>query len=164
MRFYLLFIFISVNRGRLGVPGRDLNHRIRYTQSGDFRLLTYIPSWWKSQPGLVRVGGARPPPLSACYHHVQSCSVRSCWEGRCTPSVLSVLSVLCDLNPEPVQWVSTLLSELRCTLMSYSLHSVLSNSVPIEPLCNLMSYSLRRTELLCTQKSYSVPYWATPAS
>ncbi len=35
-----------------------------YTQSGDCRFLAYIPSWWKNQPWLVRVGGARPPPFN----------------------------------------------------------------------------------------------------
>ncbi len=35
-----------------------------YTQNGDCRFLAYIPSWWKNQPWLVGVGGARPPPLS----------------------------------------------------------------------------------------------------
>jgi hypothetical protein len=158
MRFYLLFIFISVTEATMGCRAE-----IWTTEYGTHRVA--ISAFWRTShhDGKVNPGWwgwevhAHPPPLSACYHHVQSCSVRSCWEGRCTPSVLSSVFVLCDLNPEPVQWVSILLSELRCTLMSYSLHSVLSNSVPIEPLCNLMSYSLRRTELLYTQKSYSVP-------
>ncbi len=35
-----------------------------YTQSGNYRFLAYIPSWWKNQPRLVRVGSARPPPFT----------------------------------------------------------------------------------------------------
>ncbi len=35
------------------------NHRVHEWQYGHF--LAYIPSWWKNQPSLVRVGGARPP-------------------------------------------------------------------------------------------------------
>ncbi len=57
---------------------------MEYTQSGDCRFLAYIPSWWKKQPWLVRVGGARPP-LSAYYNHVQSWSVPPA-ERRYTPS------------------------------------------------------------------------------
>ncbi len=34
-----------------------------YTQNGDCRFLACIPSRWKNQPWLVRVGGARPPPF-----------------------------------------------------------------------------------------------------
>jgi hypothetical protein len=33
-----------------------------YTQSGYGRYLAYIPSWWKNQHWLVRVGGERPHP------------------------------------------------------------------------------------------------------
>ncbi len=39
-------------------------HRVPYTQSGNGRFLAYIPSRWKNQPWLVRVGGARPPPFT----------------------------------------------------------------------------------------------------
>ncbi len=39
-------------------------HRVQYTQSGNGRFLAYIPSWWKNQPWLVRVRGARPPPFT----------------------------------------------------------------------------------------------------
>ncbi len=35
-----------------------------YTQSGNGRFLSYIPSWWKNLPRLGRVGGARPPPFT----------------------------------------------------------------------------------------------------
>jgi hypothetical protein len=35
-----------------------------YTQSGNGRFLAYIPSLWKNQPWLVRVGSARPPPFT----------------------------------------------------------------------------------------------------
>jgi hypothetical protein len=35
-----------------------------YTQSGNGNFLAYIPSLWKNHPSLVRVGGARPKPLS----------------------------------------------------------------------------------------------------
>ncbi len=35
-----------------------------YTQSGNGRFLTYIPSWWKNLPRLVRAGDARPPPFT----------------------------------------------------------------------------------------------------
>ncbi len=43
--------------------------------------------WW----------GCTPTPFHSIYHHVQSCSVRSSWEGRYTPSISSLpLYVLCD--------------------------------------------------------------------
>jgi hypothetical protein len=60
-----------------------------------------------------------PHPLSTYYHYVQSCSVSSCWEGGCTPSISS-LPYLYSVIWTPS--LSTLLSELRCTLMSYPLH------------------------------------------
>jgi hypothetical protein len=42
-------------------------------QSSDCRFLANNPSWWKNHPWLVR----------------KSCNVRSCWEGRYTPSISS---------------------------------------------------------------------------
>jgi hypothetical protein len=67
-----------------------------YTQSGKGRFLASILSCRKTQPWLVRVGGARPPLSLYCiYHHVQCCSVR--WEGRYVHSsyFISTLYVLC---------------------------------------------------------------------
>ncbi len=61
-----------------------------YTQSGDGRFLAYIPSWWKNQLRLARVGGARAPPFTTyIYHHIQSCCVRFSWEVRYTPPISS---------------------------------------------------------------------------
>jgi hypothetical protein len=57
----------------------------RYTPSGNVRFLSYIPSWWKNQPWLERVGGGcTPTPFHSIYHYVRSCSVRSA-ECRHTP-------------------------------------------------------------------------------
>ncbi len=53
------------------------------TQSGID--LMYIPSWWKNQPRLVRVGGAHPPPSHYIYHLLQSCGISSSCEGIYTP-------------------------------------------------------------------------------
>ncbi len=51
----------------------------------------------ENQPWLVIVGGAHAPtPCHSIYYHVQSCSVRSSWEGRYIPSISSLLLyVLC---------------------------------------------------------------------
>ncbi len=38
-------------------------HRV-HTQSGNGHFQAYIPSWWKNQPSLVSVGGARPSPFT----------------------------------------------------------------------------------------------------
>ncbi len=46
-----------------------------YTSHHDGKI---SPGWWG--------GGVHAHPLSAYYHHVQSCSVRSSWEGRYTTS------------------------------------------------------------------------------
>ncbi len=75
-----------------------------YTQRNDFLFLTYIPLWWKNQPWLAGVGGARPPPLSLLPWRIQSCSVRSCWQGRFIHSLyfISILYVLCGCN-----WLSS---------------------------------------------------------
>ncbi len=35
-------------------------------------------------------GGCTPTPFHSLYHHVQSCSVRSSWEGRHTPPISSL--------------------------------------------------------------------------
>jgi hypothetical protein len=35
-----------------------------YPKSGNGHFLAYIPSCWKNQPSLVRVGGASPPPFT----------------------------------------------------------------------------------------------------
>jgi hypothetical protein len=41
-------------------------------------------------------GGNTPTPLHYIYHHVQSCGVRSSWEGRYTPCFSTLpLYVLC---------------------------------------------------------------------
>jgi hypothetical protein len=60
------------------------------SQSSDCRFPAYIPSLWKNQPWLVRVG-VHAHPLSAYYHHVQSCSVRSLY-------FFATLCVLCGLH------------------------------------------------------------------
>ncbi len=65
-------------KGRGGGCKMDITE---YTQGGNCRLLTYIPSWWKNQPWLVRVG-VHTHPVHCSYHHVQSCIVRSNLEGR----------------------------------------------------------------------------------
>ncbi len=45
------------------------------------------PGWWR--------WGVHAHPLSAYYHHVQSCSARSCWEGRYTlPYMYSLVEIL----------------------------------------------------------------------
>jgi hypothetical protein len=54
----------------------------------------------KISPALVRVGGWRmplPTPSHYIYHHVQSCSVCSSWEGRNTHISTLPLYVLCGL-------------------------------------------------------------------
>jgi hypothetical protein len=51
LRYLSLFTFVVVST-------------TEYTQSGNRRFLAYIPSWWKNQPWLVRIGGARPPPFT----------------------------------------------------------------------------------------------------
>ncbi len=71
-----------------------------YTPIGDCRFLAYIPSEWKNQPWLVRVGGARPPPFSLLPPSTKlQCSVRSSLEGTYTLRISSLpLYVLCDLH------------------------------------------------------------------
>ncbi len=53
------------------------------------------PAWW--------VWGVHPRPLSRIYHHVQSCSVRSSWEGRrYTPPISTLLLYeLCGESKQP---------------------------------------------------------------
>jgi hypothetical protein len=75
----------------------DLLHRV-HTEWQWPIFLAYIPSWWKNQPKLVRVGGCTLTPFHSIFHHVQSCSVRSSWEGRSTLCISSLsLYVLCGL-------------------------------------------------------------------
>jgi hypothetical protein len=73
-----------------------------YTQSGnDYFKSWYIPSWWKNQPSLLRVGGGgrTPTPIHAVYHHVQSYRVYSSCEGRYTPLISNLpLYVLCGAD------------------------------------------------------------------
>jgi hypothetical protein len=73
-----------------------------YTQSGNGRFLAYIPSWLKNQPWLE---GARPSPLHSIYHHVQSCSVRSSWEGNYTPPISSLPTPICTLWRVPLKMI-----------------------------------------------------------
>ncbi len=73
---------------------------IECTQSGDCRFLAYVPSWWKNQPWLMRVG-VHAHPLSVYYHHVQSCHVRSSGEGKYTQPISSLPPyVLCGFTTE----------------------------------------------------------------
>jgi hypothetical protein len=47
----------------------------------------------------VRGGGCTPTPFHSSYHHVQSCSVCSNWDGRYTHPVLSLpVYVLCGFK------------------------------------------------------------------
>ncbi len=48
----------------------------------DHRVHPISPGWWGW-------GGSRPPPFSLLPSRT-SCSVRSCWEGRYTPSISSL--------------------------------------------------------------------------
>ncbi len=59
MFFWPLSLFMLMHeRCQLVIPWRPTE----YIQSGNFRFLACNPSWWKNQPWLVRVEGARPPP------------------------------------------------------------------------------------------------------
>ncbi len=81
---------------RLEDGGRQtVIYTTEYTQSGNDRLLAYIPSWWKNQPWLVKV--------HSIYRHLQSCSVRSSWKGRYTlhtPYFISTLYERCGLDSQ----------------------------------------------------------------
>ncbi len=68
-----------------------------YTQNGNGHFLAYIPSWWKIQRSLVKVGSARPSPY--IYHHLQSCVVHSSWECIFTLPISTLpLYVLCGAD------------------------------------------------------------------
>ncbi len=95
----------------------------KYTQSGNDHFMAHIPSWWKYQPSLVRLGAqCTPTPFHSIYHHVQSCGVRSSWEGRYTPPIYilhmySAASSNLNLNAHSSQ---------RRTSKNYSRYSALS--------------------------------------
>jgi hypothetical protein len=57
------------------------------TQTGNGHFLAYIPSWFKNQPSLGRVGGT-PSPFHSIYHHEQSRSVRSAERADTLPLFL----------------------------------------------------------------------------
>ncbi len=62
-----------------------------YTSSGDCRFLANIPSWWKNQPLLVRVGGVRPPPFILLPSRTKlQCTLRLGWQIH-SPYFLSSL-------------------------------------------------------------------------
>ncbi len=69
-----------------------------YTQSGDCRFPVVQPIMMEKSACAGGGGWVHAHPLSAYYLHVQSCSVRSCCEGRYTPcTFISTLYVLCAL-------------------------------------------------------------------
>ncbi len=130
LRFYLLFIFISVTEATTwGAGPRFEPQNTVYTE-------------WRF-------------PLSD-VHPISRTKLQCTllWRGKMhSLYLISTVFVLCDLNPEPVHtaiWATLHPNELPAA----SYWAIL---LPIDLLCNPMSYSLRRTELLCTQNSYSVP-------
>ncbi len=67
----------------------------RHTKSGTHRVHT---EWQRPLSGVYSImmetlaqagegGGCTPTPFHCIYHHVQSCGVRSSWEGRYTPPI-----------------------------------------------------------------------------
>jgi hypothetical protein len=82
----------------------------QYTRScvvgGGHRVLTEwqwplsgIYSIMMERSALAGVGGGvcTPTPFHSFYHHVQSCSVRSSWEGRYTPPIFFISTPICTL-------------------------------------------------------------------
>ncbi len=91
-----------------------------HTQIGNGHVLACIPSWEWNQPRLMRVGSlCTPSPFHYIYHHIQSCSVRSSWEGRYTPPISPLpLYVLCGYN----------LQAARLGLIIYNSYLIISSS------------------------------------
>ncbi len=71
-----------------------------YTRSGNGQFKGYIPSWWKNEPSLLKAGvHAHSTVFHSVFHYVQSCRVRSSWEGRYTPPISTLpLNVLCGAD------------------------------------------------------------------
>ncbi len=79
------------------IPGWVLT--TEYTQSSN-GVQMYIPSWWKSQPWLVRMEGARPPPFTL-FNITYKVAVYAPAERACTLCFIyfiSTLSVLCGFD------------------------------------------------------------------
>ncbi len=68
------------------------------TESGDG--LAYVHSIMMEKSTLPGDGGGcTPTPFHCIYHHIQSCSVRSSWEGRYTPPISTLpLYLLCGVD------------------------------------------------------------------
>ncbi len=82
MSFKYLFLLLQVRAG-WAMSKRNhpcLPHRVYTEWQQPLFGIQYIPSWW------LGCGGAHPPPFHYIYHHVQSYSVRSSWEGRHIPT------------------------------------------------------------------------------
>ncbi len=97
----------KISRDRLVWFSSQSRHRMVMTTFWS----TYIPSWWKNQPSLVRMGGggAYPPPfpLSTITFKVV---VRSSLEGRYIPPISTLpLYVLCSFNFSLLLFISFLL-------------------------------------------------------
>ncbi len=70
----------------------------------DFWRISYPDG--KISPGWCG-GGVHAHSLSAYYRHVQSYSIRSCWEGRYTPSISSlpyIYSVFAPIGRDIARW------------------------------------------------------------
>ncbi len=64
-----------------------------YTQSGNCRSLACIPSWWKNQPCLVRLEGARPHPFTLIPSHIKL----QCTLQRADTLAVFLLHPICTL-------------------------------------------------------------------
>ncbi len=74
-----------------------INHRVHRVATAAFWRTFHhdgkiSPGWWG--------WGMHAHPLLIYYHHVQSCSVRSSWEGGYTPSISSLpyMYILCNVS------------------------------------------------------------------
>ncbi len=79
----------STHRVTIADFWRSFHHDGKSAQAGE--------GWWVH---------CTPTPFHSIYHHLQSCSVRSSWEGRHTPTISSLpLYVVCDTH-RPSQYKS----------------------------------------------------------
>ncbi len=75
---------------RVAIAAQQSTHRVVITHG--------VHSIMMEKSALAGEDWCTPTPFHSSYHHLQSCSVRSSWEGGYTPSISSLpLYVLCGL-------------------------------------------------------------------
>ncbi len=102
-------------------PSLTITFTPQSTQSGNGRFFSYIPSWWKNQPWLVRVGMHVHPLLLYLSSWTKlQCTLQL--RGQMSTIICTLWFTLCNIGHKHVHKVNAVLFRLVVILFSVNLY------------------------------------------